>query len=321
MSSRFHSDRPLVFIAGALRSGSTLLTLMLARHSMIDCPGEFDYLFDAFPPDCSRNEVNAVSASHLDERLSEHQGFLMRDVGAMETAPTTTDRLRQHVASLQASDRTLALCLHRDFVTAREVFPDARFVHLVRDPRDCARSAMGMGWAGNVYYGLEPWLRAEESWELLQPRLRPDQYVEVRYEELVAEPQRVLGEVCAFLGHQYDPQMLDLSSTTYETPSARYANQWRGHMSSDDEMLVVARAGDLMARRGYEPSAGLGGEIGCLKRVRLHVQNRIWRHRFRFRRYGLQLYLRELLTRKLGQKRAHRQAVIDILAVDKRFMK
>ena len=217
--------------------------------------------------------------------------------------------------------KTLALCLHRDFVTAREVFPSARFLHLLRDPRDCARSAMAMGWAGNVYHGLGPWLRAEESWDRVQPQLRPDQYLEVRYEELVAEPQQVLTRICHFLGLPFAPQMLDLSGTTYETPSVRFANQWRRSMSLADEALIVARVGELMRRRGYEPRPGVGGAPGYLVRCYLCVQDRWMRHRFRQRRYGARLYLRELLTRKLGWVSAHRAIAHDILEVDKRYMK
>lgn len=321
MPSSSSFQQPLVFIAGALRSGSTLLTLMMARHPALDCPGEFDYLFDAFPPDCGIEEVNGMSASRFDDMLAEHQGFMMRHTGTMEIGPTMVDRLCRHVAALRPEGKTLALCLHRDFVTAREVFPSARFLHLLRDPRDCARSAMAMGWAGNVYHGLGPWLRAEESWDRVQPQLRPDQYLEVRYEELVAEPQQVLTRICQFLGLPFAPQMLDLSGTTYETPSVRFANQWRRSMSLADEALIVARVGELMRRRGYEPRPGVGGAPGYLVRCYLCVQDRWMRHRFRQRRYGTRLYLRELLTRKLGWVSAHRAIAHDILEVDKRYMK
>ena len=44
-----------------------------------------------------------------------------------------------------SGSRWLAINIHRNFATAREFFPRARFIHLVRDPRDCARSAIGMG--------------------------------------------------------------------------------------------------------------------------------------------------------------------------------
>ena len=113
-------------------------------------------------------------------------------------------RLRELVGRYAEGVPCLALSIHRNFVSAHEIFPEARFIHLLRDARDCAKSAVAASFSGNVYYGLEPWMNSEESWDRLSRRLKPEQYIEVRYEELVAEPEKVLTEICQFLGLQFE---------------------------------------------------------------------------------------------------------------------
>ena len=51
------------------------------------------------------------------------------------------------------------------------IWPDARFIHLVRDPRDVARSVIPMGWAGNTWVGVERWMEAERLWDRVRSSL------------------------------------------------------------------------------------------------------------------------------------------------------
>lgn len=289
----------IVFVAGSLRSGSTLLRLMLDRHSCIanPKPGEHDFLFDSFGTDGGLAAAQATSPLQLDEYMYTHMAGLWLDQ-PIPRQDSTPDRLRALVAAHEGEADWLALVVHRNFVSAHEIFPQARFVHLLRDPRDCAKSSVAIGFAGNVYHGLEPWMQAEQSWERLRSRLQPHQFIEVRYEELVMNPEKVLGRICEFIGLRFEPGMLDLSGTTYEAPSARYANQWRDRMSREDIQLVETRAGYLMEARGYQ-RAGRAGHIGKTTLWRLSLQNHWHRHRDGVRLYGLSLWLQEVAARRL----------------------
>jgi len=290
----------LVFVAGSLRSGSTLMRLMLDRHSRIanPKPGEFDFLFDALGTDGGLAAAQAMTPQQLDDYMYTHMAGLWLDQ-PIPRQDSTPDRLRALVAGHAGEAEWIALSVHRNFVTAHEVFPEARFVHLLRDPRDCANSSVAIGFAGNVYHGLEPWMQAEQSWDRLKPQLQPHQFIEIRYEELVADAEKVLGKVCEFLGLRFEPAMLDLSGTTYEAPSPRYANQWRDKMSREDMQLVETRAGDLMEARGYQRAA-CAGHIGRTTLWRLGLQNHWRRHRDGLHLYGASLWLQEILARRLG---------------------
>jgi hypothetical protein len=310
----------LVFVAGPLRSGSTLLTLMLDRHSSIKNPGEFDFLFDGFGDDGGLAAAQAMSSEVLDDFYSDHRGYLssLERLGAAAPVP---QRLQELVGRYAVGVPCLALSIHRNFVSAHEIFPQARFIHLLRDARDCSKSAVAAGFAGNVYHGLEPWMNSEESWDRLLPRLRPDQYIEVRYEELVAEPQRVLAQICEFLGLTYEPQMLDLSSTTYEPPSPRFANQWRRGMGARDIALIEARVGSMMAARGYELVSSPPRRVSAWTRFWLRIQNTVSRHRMGLRTYGLSNWTQDVIARHLGLRGMVRAARLKMFPIKAKTLK
>ena len=91
------------------------------------------------------------------------------------------------------------LVLHRHADKVLTLLPNAKVIHLLRDPRDVARSAIGMGWAGNVFHGASPWIATEDGWEAATTSHQALAH-EIRYEDLVAHPEATLTDLCAFLG-------------------------------------------------------------------------------------------------------------------------
>lgn len=288
-----------VFVASALRSGSTLLALMLDRHPAFRNPGEFDFLFDPIGDEGDAASAERISAEWHVRWLRTNRIF--HGMGrAFPEAPTLAQRVRGYIETLrEEGGHVLTLNLHRNFCAAHAFYPRARFIHLVRDPRDCARSAMLMGWGGNVHHALDPWLEAEQSWAKLRPRLQPSQVLELHYEALVRQPEVELARLCAFLGEPYVPAMVDLHGTTYEAPSAAYAEQWRRKLSPREWRWVELRAQPWMAALGYAPSGADLTPLRLHERVALRLSNRWGLFRFRSRRYGTR-WLSEALWRRLG---------------------
>lgn len=119
------------------------------------------------------------------------------------------------------------LVLHRHAERALTLLPNAKVIHLVRDPRDVARSAIGMGWAGNVYHGVWPWLAAEDEWAEARARRWVDDH-EVRYEELVTDLEATLEELCGFLDLPFEAGMLAYDAqSTDDRPDPKLTYQWR----------------------------------------------------------------------------------------------
>ena len=157
--------------------------------------------------------------------------------------------------------------------TIERLFPDALYVHLIRDGRDAAVSFLQMP-EGVVTRGLAhpedtrgfacQW-RSEVLAARALGRRAGARYREVRYEELVAEPDRVLREICAHAELEFEAAMLgyadevDVSSKPHQqslrrppTPGLR---DWRTEMAEEDARAFASVAGDLLAELGY-PSSG-----------------------------------------------------------------
>jgi Sulfotransferase family len=88
------------------------------------------------------------------------------------------------------------------------LFPRAQFIHVIRDGREVASSIFDHGWTGSVITAADHWRRtvaAGRRWA----RLGPDRYHEICLETLIDSPAETLRNVCAFLGEDYAPQMLE----------------------------------------------------------------------------------------------------------------
>jgi hypothetical protein len=178
-----------------------------------------------------------------------------------------------------------------------------------------------MGWAGNVWYGAERWLEAEALWDRLAPRLDAQQRFELRYEDLIRAPEAELTRLCAFLGTDYDPGMLDYSKdSTYERPDPHLIGQWRKKLAPEELALLEARIGPRLRARGYEESGVPAARVGCLRRLALAFENRAGRLRFRRERYGLGLVLASRLARTLALRGWQRRLQLLENEIDNRHL-
>ena len=85
-----------------------------------------------------------------------------------------------------------------------------------------------MNWAGNVWTGSDRWIEVEQLWAQLKSSLAQNQYIEVRYETLIKEPESTLTDLCDFIGIPYSPNMFDYVQTTdYDLPNPKLLGQWQ----------------------------------------------------------------------------------------------
>jgi hypothetical protein len=173
-------------------------------------------------------------------------------------------------------------------------------VHLLRDPRAVARSAIGMGWAGNVYHGIDHWIASERDFERLAAKVPADRILAVRNEDLIAEPVRELTRICTFFGVAFDPAMLTYpATTTYAAPDPSLIGQWRRELSPREVGLIEGKIGGMLAARGYEPSGVDVVAPGAFERAALRAADRWNRWRLIARRQGLLLMLADMVVRRL----------------------
>jgi len=295
---------PPVFVFGALRSGTTVFRLMLDAHGEIRNPGEADYLVDYLEPDAG----HPTGYRYRIEALGDDRVFR---AAALDIPPGRDglDLLNDFLGQLAARKPggVLTLNLHRHVDRVAEVLPQARIIHLLRDPRDVARSSIGMGWAGTLYHGVDHWIETEAGWDAVAGRLDPARVLELTYEALIRDTEGELRRVCDFLGVPYRDAMLSYhENTTYERPDIGLIEQWRRKSTPEEVAQVEARAGALMQRRGYALS-GPVRPVAPLTRARLAVLDkaRVWR--FGVRRFGAACFFGEKMSRRLGMRQLSRQ--------------
>ncbi|MEL6644717.1 MAG: sulfotransferase [Pseudomonadota bacterium] len=287
-------SQEVCIVFGALRSGTTLLRLMLDGHPGLHCPGETDFLFDALRRDGDRwtYDRTALEADRI------YRASLIDYPDGRDGA----DALNAMIDQIRRPGVMPVLMLHRGLERAVELLPEARIIHLRRDPRDVARSSIGMGWAGNVYYGASHWMETAASWNRAQAKMSVDP-LDVFYEELIPETEVQQRRICAHLGLDYDAGMMDYTKgSTYAAPDPSLTYQWKRKQTPREVALLEARLGRMLIDYGYEPSDHPPINLTAPIKIGLKVEDWIARQRFRVGRFGLATVLKEKFARWLGLK-------------------
>ncbi len=299
-----------IFLVGSERSGTTLLRLMLDHHPQISFLSEFEF------------SVLHIGNDGRWPPIETYHEFLRHDrvFGLTDLQIDTQLPLPQLLSSFldQKRCRDGKLCVgatvHHYFERLRYVWPDARYIYLLRDGRDVSRSIIQMGWAGNMWTAADRWIMAEQSWQQLGADVDASQRIETRYEALMAEPEAQLTRLCDFIGVTFDRAMFDYAAdSSYGLPDERFCEQWRRKLPDRQIRLAEARIGPMLAQRGY-PLSGLGPlTVSAAMERKLRKQDRWYRARNRMRRFGLTLFAAEWFARRMGlhRLRAHCQARMD----------
>jgi Sulfotransferase family len=284
---------PPLFVLGVRRSGTTLLRVMLDRHSELAIPDESYFIpqladrhhgtvdVDAFADDLRR----LPTLREWDVPVDDVQARLRPGMRVGEAVAAVYETYAARRAKARWGDKT-PMYMQR-LRMLEHVFPDALYVHLVRDGRDAAVSFLEMPKGIVTETWAHPRTAAEfaSQWrtevgaaQRLGRRAGPRRYHELRYEELVADPERELGRICDFAGLAYEPSMLeyaaevDVSAKPHQqslkrppTPGLR---DWRTQLSAEDAAGFEEVAGDLLRRLGYD--AGRGSTVSGALRAALY---------------------------------------------------
>jgi hypothetical protein len=263
-----------VLVLGVRRSGTTLLRLILDRSPGIAIPDESHFV----PQLAHRHRAPVNGGDFVEDlrriRTLERWGLAVDDIEPLVRDGMTTGEAIGAVfaayAGRQGKSRwgakTPAYMRHLQLL--EHLFPDALYVHLVRDGRDCALSFLAMPDDAPTRTWAHPedtagfacqWATEIRDARALGSRAGASRYLELRYEELVAEPETVVQGICEFASLPFEPQMLEPAEVPLaekphhrrllEAPSKR--RDWRAEMSADDVRSFEEIAGDLLVELGY----------------------------------------------------------------------
>lgn len=291
------------FIIGVGRSGTTLLRLMLHAHPDIAIPYESHFIsgyqrrIAEYGDLGDERHLRRLVDDVLDEEVLElwdHEYDADRLLAALRS-PTlrgVVEAMYEEYAAAHGKSRWGDKSDYLDELPyLYQLFPDARFVHMIRDGRDVARSVLGMSWGPTDLIGAANWW-SDHVW--LARRLGAmlgDQYIEVRFEDLLVDTEGELRRLCDFLDEPYDPRMLRFYEhaeraipearrgqhyNTNAPPKASRASSWRQEMPAVDVAIFDRYAGRMLDECGYERPAVRVGKVRLGLRM-LRIMGRKWR--------------------------------------------
>jgi hypothetical protein len=311
-------DSP-VFLVGAERSGTTLLRLLLSHHPNIAFWGESEFFVDYIKGEQFPDLKEYYDILENDRVFRSRELFIDKNLSYPELIIDFLDQFSSR------GNRTKIACLgatvHRNFDKLPLLFPRARFLHIIRDPRDVARSCIGMGWAGNVWTGVRKWREVESAWERFHPMLSTENQLTIHYESLIKEPKKSLKTICKWIGVPYSEKMFEYAENSpYDPIDPNLVNQWQKKLTTKEVGWIESGMIDLMEARGYTAQTN-GAQVPAFTRYFLQLQDRLFRVRFTIKRIGLQLWLEGLIARRLGGQRWQNSVQLRCNEIANRYLK
>lgn len=278
---------PYLFALGCPRSGTTLLRRILDAHEAMAVPrAETHWIpklakapYRAADGTVTEALRDALEGNERFRKLGLPEDFLATTIsgpGGMAYAAFVRAVFDAYAAAqgkALAGDKTPGYA--RCIPVLHELFPEARFIHLVRDGRDVALSLRSWKRLPKTVARLDSfaedeWMTLALFWEWMTrlareagERLPPGQYLEVAYERLLLDLPGETRRICAFLELDWDPAMLTfyegkqrggagLSAKKAWMPPTQGLRDWRTQMAPEALERFEAVAAPLLESLGYE---------------------------------------------------------------------
>ncbi len=273
------------FIVGVHRSGTTLLRYMLSSSPRIYIPPESDFI----PRFFLKEPLAVLDEDEVEKTLGSIFGryrFVKEWQGERPAAKTffgemdskTPAGFLNHLyrsyaeqkGAVRWADKTPIYSSYIDLI--HMIFPEAKFIHIIRDGRDVALSMLDK-WGDkeihvDMYFAARNWVRRIQEAQASGRRLGGDYYYELKYEALVGSPERELQAICDFLEEPFLEEMVShhrqakrqIEAGSFHEAVRKPANKsrigrWEQEMSSADLRLFERVAGVLLEELGYGTAA------------------------------------------------------------------
>ncbi|MEL7250517.1 MAG: sulfotransferase [Bacteroidota bacterium] len=282
-------ELPLVYIVGVGRSGTSMLMTLLNGHSQIAFTPETHFLRYYLGTAEIQANIEQEGAAAFQQTLEADSYFQRLNLSAAELlqAYVAEDRdfdlveiyediLRQYLnrkGKQIIGDKDPRYLDYLDRIAA--TFPQAKIIHIYRDPRDVVLSKTKAGWSAHRPY----WLNAMISQIQMEEGRKCGQvlfgtnYYELSYEELVTAPEETLSKLLAFLGLRFESEMLNLEQSarelvdssemqwkgnTFQPMLKENTQKWRKALSGDQIRVIESICEEWFAQLGYERADSAG---------------------------------------------------------------
>ena len=305
--SKRHTMSSPIFIVGANRSGTTLLRLILNAHPRIAIPDElfyFDTHLQGLPVEQWRQPGLSTAAyeDFVDRFLSFDSGVIAdldREAVKRAILLGSADLRRPYECVLEAwatehgkarwGEKTPGNLFYVDILY--DMFPEAHFLYVVRDPRAGVASMQDVSFFPNdvMFNALSRRKYDTAGRALLEKSIPRSQRMTVRYEDLVRDPQETIRSVCEFVEEEFVPGMLhfhedagtymkDEAEQSYNATATHpitdeYVDAWTDRLTPRQVGVVESVCAEVMETAGYVPT---DRDLSAYDRVTIAVKRAYW---------------------------------------------
>jgi hypothetical protein len=299
-----------LFVVGMPRSGTKLLMNLLNNHSSIAIPGFESHFIPHYLRRMQRygNLKQLANFRELHKDLSslnfftrlKHDGFV---VSAEQWHQSIQDwsfagiLATFYLLYARRSDKTIwgdkTPYYMLQLPVIAEHFPAAKFIHVIRDPRDQCLSSR-KAWNKNIYRSAQRWrdyIRQCRN----DGRAMPGRYHEIYYEALLDDPPATLEALCAFIGVAFEPGMVRLTKPTEFRGDAKNQThilkhnyqKWKNELTARQIRKIESICGGLLTDLGYAVSyEGIHKQVGVLEMLAYRSMDSIHQILFEVRKQG-----------------------------------
>lgn len=287
------SESP-IFVLGAPRSGTTLVSSLLHAHPSIAISPETHFLNQTLQDHRWAGRAERQSDDSLWHRWTSserfgHLGLTVEQARAECPADQQSNPRQVFESTMRAYARQMGkkrwgekTPMHTEYIDVlQDWFPDARFIFVVRDPRAMVASALKTPWGSKrrIEFWADYWSRAIASFD----RYQNDHTMLVTYEQLVKDTESTLRAICEHLGEPYDHQMIEQRGAATDRVEARSGwqreqiaksqqpinaaslDKWKDQLTDAQVQVIEALTRRGMKRFGYEPVAESAGPLRTLR--------------------------------------------------------
>ncbi|SHH77118.1 Sulfotransferase family protein [Desulfofustis glycolicus DSM 9705] len=285
-----------VFIVGVGRSGTSLMQSMIAAHPRVSYLPETAFIRRMVFSSCLQSILKKHGEKVVSKTLAQNNYFVRTGLDASKVVARASARGGLLDVAVYREMLTLYTAKNKTWVGDKDpraveflpllaaVLPDVHLIQVYRDPRDVLASKKKAAWSRKSHVWKHIFANRVQIaiGSRLGPELFGKKYHEICYEELLAEPEKVLSRLCRNLALEYDHSMLSFGDAARKLVTDQEMSwkketlgplltenreKWKTDLRLREVVLSELCCGEAMAKGGYARDQ---------RNHRLSLKDRLW---------------------------------------------